>query len=45
MIHSTELIQPVAAVLGFTLWWWTPFFLLAGRVRARALLLFCLSFD
>jgi len=30
--------QPIAGALGFALWWWTPFLLLGGRVRARALL-------
>src|SRR5215467_11227978 len=37
-IKHGGVVQPIAAVLGFALWWWTPFLLLGGRVRARALL-------
>lgn len=37
-IKHGGVVQPIAAVLGFVLWWWTPFLLLGGRVRARALL-------
>jgi len=37
-VHAGALRQPLTAILGFVLWWWTPFLLLGGRVKARALL-------
>jgi membrane protein len=38
VIHHGGVVAPVSTVLGFGLWWWTPFLLLGGRVRARALI-------
>src|SRR5215467_13154789 len=38
LINHGGVMKPVATVLGFLLWWWTPFLLLGGRVRARVLL-------
>jgi membrane protein len=38
LIHHGGVLAPVSSVLGFGLWWWTPFLLLGGRVRARALI-------
>jgi membrane protein len=38
LIKNGGALQPIATILGFGLWWWTPFLLLGGRVRARALL-------
>jgi membrane protein len=35
---KTGVVTPTASVLGLLLWWWTPFLLLGGRVRWRALL-------
>ena len=37
-IRHGGVLAPVSTVLGFVLWWWTPFLLLGGRVRARALI-------
>jgi membrane protein len=37
-VRDGAVVQPVVIVLGFVMWWWTPFILLGGRVRARALL-------
>ncbi|HEY7177525.1 MAG TPA: YhjD/YihY/BrkB family envelope integrity protein [Micromonosporaceae bacterium] len=38
LISHGGVMKPLATVLGFVLWWWTPFLLLGGRVRARVLL-------
>ena len=38
VIHHGGVLAPLSTVLGFGLWWWTPFLLLGGRVRARALI-------
>jgi membrane protein len=38
LIHHGGVLAPVSTVLGFAMWWWTPFLLLGGRVRARALI-------
>jgi membrane protein len=38
VIHHGGVLAPVSTILGFGLWWWTPFLLLGGRVRARALI-------
>jgi hypothetical protein len=37
-IHHGGVLAPVSTVLGFVMWWWTPFLLLGGRVRARTLI-------
>ncbi len=37
-IHHGGVLAPVSTILGFGMWWWTPFLLLGGRVRARALI-------
>lgn len=36
--HHGGVLAPVSTVLGLGMWWWTPFLLLGGRVRARALI-------
>ena len=38
VIHHGGVLAPVSTILGFGMWWWTPFLLLGGRVRARALI-------
>lgn len=38
VIRHGGVLAPVSTILGFGLWWWTPFLLLGGRVRARALI-------
>ena len=38
VIHHGGVLAPVSTVLGFAMWWWTPFLLLGGRVRPRALI-------
>jgi membrane protein len=37
-IRHGGVLAPVSTVLGLVMWWWTPFLLLGGRVRARALI-------
>jgi len=37
-VRDGAVVQPIVIILGFVMWWWTPFILLGGRVRARALL-------
>jgi membrane protein len=37
-IRQGAVQQPLSTVLSFMLWWWTPFLLLGGRVKARVLL-------
>jgi membrane protein len=38
LIDNRGISIPISALLGFALWWWTPFLLLGGRVTGRALL-------
>jgi membrane protein len=37
LIRNGGVITPLATLIGVAVWWWTPFLLLGGRVRARAL--------